>query len=72
MGRTRKIGEIVKVEKKWLSAAEARKYLDCGVNFLYNLRDTAAISFTKIDGKYFYELASIERLLEKGKVKAIK
>ncbi|WP_303182206.1 helix-turn-helix domain-containing protein [uncultured Butyricimonas sp.] len=72
MGRTRKVGEIVKVEKKWLSTAETKRYLDCGEDFLYNLRDTAAISSTKINGKYFYELSSIERLLEKNKVKAIK
>lgn len=61
-------GKVKEVEKTWLSAREAKAYLDCSDDFLQTLRDEAAISFSRIGGKYFYNLASIEKLILKNKV----
>lgn len=57
-------GKVEPVPKLWLSTAEAQAYLDCSSNFLQKLRDEDLIRFSIVGRKFFYELASIERLLE--------
>lgn len=64
----KRLGKVEPVQKMWLSAREAKAYLDCSDDFLQKLRDEAQLSFSKIGGKYFYELKSIERLLIKNKI----
>lgn len=69
MGRVRTFGKVEPVQKKWLSKDEAKAYLGCSDKYLQTLRDTAQVSFSKIGGKmYFYDLASIDRLLEQNRV----
>lgn len=69
MAKSRKVlGKVEPVVKKWLSTAEAQAYLDCSSNWLQKLRDEDLIRFSTISGKFFYELASIDRLLEYNKV----
>lgn len=63
-----KHGKIEPIRKIWLSAREAKAYLDCSDDFLQMLRDEAKISFSRIGGKYFYNLESIERLILKNKI----
>lgn len=63
-----KQGKIEPINKTWLSAREVKAYLDCSDDFLQMLRNDAAISFSRIGGKYFYNLASIERLMVKNRV----
>lgn len=69
MPKQKIIGKIEPVQKKWLSASEAKSYLDCSDNFLQKLRDNALISFSRFGRNMFwYELASIEKFLQKNKV----
>lgn len=63
-----KQGKVEPISKTWLSARETKAYLDCSDDFLQMLRNDAAISFSRIGGKYFYNLASIERLMVKNRV----
>lgn len=63
-----KQGKVEPVHKTWLSAREARAYLDCSDDFLQMLRDEARVSFSRVGGKYFYNLESIDRLLIKNKI----
>jgi hypothetical protein len=63
-----KQGKIEPITKTWLSAREARAYLDCSDDFLQTLRDEARVSFSRVGGKYFYNLESIDRLLIKNKI----
>lgn len=68
MPRARKIAEIIRIEKKWLSSSEVKRYLDCSDNFLQKLREEAQISFSRFGGKFWYELESIEKFIQKHKV----
>lgn len=63
-----KRGKVEAVRKTWLSSREAKAYLDCSDDFLQMLRDEAKISFSRVGGKYFYNLESIERLILKNKI----
>lgn len=63
-----KQGKVEPIHKTWLSSREAKAYLDCSDEFLMMLRNDAKISFSRIGGKYFYNLASIEKLMVKNKV----
>ena len=65
---TMKQGKVEPIHKTWLSSREAKAYLDCSDDFLQMLRNDAAVSFSKIGGKFFYNLQSIERLIIKNKV----
>lgn len=71
MAKKSVIGKIVPVAKAWLSKAEACAYLDCEERFIAALRDENRITFSKIGAKYYYELASIERLLDANKIVAM-
>ena len=61
-------GKVEAVQKVWLSSREAKAYLDCSDDYLQTLRDQAAVSFSKVGGKYFYSKLSIDRLILKHKV----
>lgn len=61
-------GKIQPVQKVWLSTAEAQAYLDCSSNFLQKLRDEDLIRFSIVGRKFFYDLPSIDRLLEANSV----
>lgn len=68
MTRAKKIVEIARIEKKWLSSSETKRYLDCSDNFLQKLREEAQLSFSCFGGKYWYELSSIDKFIQKHKV----
>lgn len=72
MARPKKTGQVVTVEKTWLSKEEAKKYLGCSERFLQTLRENALVTFKKYGNKmYWYELASIERFLNYKKETSI-
>ncbi len=62
------VGKVTAVEKKWLSTAEVQAYLDCSSNWLQKLRDEDLIKFSIVGNKFFYDLSSIDRLLEMNRV----
>lgn len=64
-------GKVIPIQKAWLSKAEACAYLDCDERFVATLRDENRITFSKIGAKFYYELASIERLLNSNKIVAV-
>lgn len=66
----RKTLPIKELEKTWITGAEAMKLLGCSRNFLEGLRERAEISFAKIGGTYYHELASINLMFERHKVPA--
>lgn len=68
----KKTGQVVAVEKTWLSKEEAKKYLGCSERFLQTLRDNSLVTFKRFGHKmYWYELASIERFLNDDKETSI-
>lgn len=64
----RAYGKVVEVQKIWLSKSEAMAYLDCSSDYLEKLRNSAQVCFAQIDKKYYYELRSINRFIEKHRV----
>ena len=62
------IATITPIQKNYLSAREAKAYLGCEDEYLQKLRDIAKVSFSRDGNKIWYELASIDRFLEKNKV----
>lgn len=65
----RNIVTVKPVEKKWLSAKEAKSYLDCSDEFLQQLRDKALVSFSRFGrNMYWYDISSIDKFLQKNKV----
>lgn len=68
MPRAKKVMEIARIEKKWLSSSETKRYLDCSDNYLQKLREEAQVSFSRYGGKFWYELSSIDRFIQKHRV----
>lgn len=64
----RRIGKIEPVPKIWLSAKEAKAYLDCSDEYLKKLRDKALISFAHAENKFYYNVESINKFLTKNRV----
>ena len=58
------VGKVKPIEKRWLSAAEAKSYLDCSDNWLQKLRDEDLVRVSMVGRKIYYDLSSIEKLLE--------
>jgi hypothetical protein len=62
-------GKLVTVQKTWLSTKEALQFFGMtSYEFLERLRNEALVTFSEIPGSkgYYYELRSLERLLEKN------
>lgn len=69
MGRKRQDVVVCDIIPKFLSAAQAKKYLDCGDDFLQKLRDNNEIRFSRYGKKnYWYDLNSLENFLERNRV----
>lgn len=66
----RKALPVETLQRTWITHAEAEEYLGCSRSFLEKLRENAEISWAKIGGMYYHELASIERMFERHKVAA--
>lgn len=64
----KKLGKVEEVKKLWLSAKEAKAYLDCSDEFLRKLRNNGSVIFSLCEGKYYYKLQSIEKMLERSRV----
>lgn len=68
MGRTRTVGKVEPVQKRWLSKEEAMNYLGVGEDFLRTLREAAELSYSKFGNKIWYDLVSIDRFILRNKV----
>ena len=69
MGRTKTLGKIEPVAKKWLSKDEAKSYIGCSDDFLQTLREKALVSFSQFGSKMiWYDLSSIDRFIQSNKV----
>lgn len=68
MPKRRITPQVEPMQKKWLSAKEAKEYFGCKDDFLQRLRDEALVSFSRFGKMIWYELASIERFLEQHRV----
>lgn len=68
MGRTKTIGKVESVTKRWLSKNEAKSYLGCSDDFLRTLRDNALVSFHQFGKMIWYDLSSIDRFIQNNKV----
>lgn len=64
----RKVLPVKELEKVWITGAEAQKLLSCSRDFLERLRENAEISFAKIGGRYYHDLASIYLMFERHRV----
>ena len=62
------VGKVESIQKVWLSKDEAMAYLGCSADYLQTLRNTAQISFSQIGKMIWYDLRSINRMLEKNRV----
>lgn len=68
MQKLRKTGKVEIVPKIWLSAREAKAYLDCSDEYLKKLRDNALIIFSHAENKFYYKVDSINQFLNKNRV----
>ena len=66
----RKALPVKELEKVWITGAEAQELLSCSRDFLERLRENAEISFAKIGGIYYHDLASIYLMFERHRVPA--
>ena len=62
--------EAENLSKKWFRTKEVCNMLDCSPGTLQNWRINGAIEYTKIEGTIYYSIESINRVLEKNKIKA--
>lgn len=69
---TRKALPIAELRRTWITGAEAEAYLNCSRRFLEKLRAEAEITWAKIGGTYYHELASIEQMFDRHKITAKK
>lgn len=68
MGRTKTIGKVEPVTKRWLNKDEAKSYLGCSDDFLRTLREKGLVSFHQFGKMIWYNLSSIDRFVEDNKV----
>ena len=66
----RKTLPIRELEKVWITTEEACNLMDCSRGFLEDLRDEAEVSWARVAGKIYYEVASIHRMFERHRVQA--
>lgn len=64
----KKVGKVEIVPKIWLSAREAKAYLDCSDEYLKKLRDNALVIFSHAENKFYYQVDSINKFLTKNRV----
>lgn len=62
------IGKVEPIQKLWLSKNEAMAYLGCSADFLQTLRDNAQVSFSRVGKMIWYDIRSIDRMLERNRV----
>lgn len=63
---------VTELRRTWITGAEAEAYLNCSRRFLEKLRAEAEITWAKIGGTYYHELASIEQMFDRHKITAKK
>ena len=51
-------------KENWLDADQVTEALKISTRTLQNLRDKGSIPFSRINGKFYYKAADIEKLLE--------
>ena len=68
MGRTKAIGKVEPIAKKWLSKDEAKSYIGCSDDFLRTLRENALVSFSQFGKMIWYDISSIDRIIQSNKV----
>lgn len=51
-------------KENWLDADQVTEALKISTRTLQNLRDTGLIPYSRINGKFYYKAADIEKLLE--------
>lgn len=51
-------------KENWIDAEQVTDALNISTRTLQNLRDTGTIPFSRINGKFYYKAADIEKLLE--------
>lgn len=68
MGRTKTIGKVETITKRWLSKNEAKSYIGCSDDFLRTLRENALVSFSQFGKMIWYDLSSIDKFIQNNKV----
>lgn len=53
--------------KRWLKSSEVQEMLDLSPNSLRNLRVTRVLSFTKINGIFYYDRSDIDQMITRLK-----
>lgn len=51
-------------KENWLDAEQVTEALKISTRTLQNLRDTGVLPYSRINGKFYYKAADIEKLLE--------
>jgi len=57
-------------KEKWAKSKRAREILECSPGTLQNLRQNGTLIFTKIGGTLYYDMDSINQVLETNKQNA--
>ena len=54
------------IQEKWIDGQEIMQGLHISKRTLQTLRDTGLLKYSKINGKLYYKVADLERMLEKN------
>lgn len=60
--------KVREIEKEWLSSDEAKRYLGVSDGFLRAIRNDGLVRVSRVRNKWFYEKASIDRMLQGHRV----
>lgn len=61
-------GNVVPVERMWLTTRDCMKYLGVSRGFIDGLRESGQLHFHKVGHTVFVRKSDLDRIIEKGKV----
>ena len=62
--------EVVSIQPKYLSMADAMKYMGCKRDMLCRLRDEGSVRVSKIGKMLYFNLEDMDKLFEKNIINA--
>jgi hypothetical protein len=58
--------QLEKFNEAWISGHDVIKSLNISLRTLQSLRDSGLLPFSRINGKFFYKVSDLEKLMEEN------
>lgn len=58
--------QLEKFNEAWISGHDVIKTLNISLRTLQSLRDSGLLPFSRINGKFFYKVSDLEKLMEEN------